>query len=287
MINLNTYLKQAKEGGYAIGHFNISNLEGLKAIVQASQNLKAPVMIGTSEGEANFVGYNCAAALIDVFRKETGSPIFLNSDHHKTYESAVRACDAGYDSIHIDASSLSYAENIELTKKVVNYVKSKNKDISVEGELGAVKGSSEVSAQKIVLTKDDYTKPDQAKEFVALTGVDRLAIAIGNIHGINLEEPDLDLELLSEIKKAVPDVFLVLHAASGIPNSTISKAIELGIVNIHINTELRNAYTLNLRQFLVDNLNEVAPYKFEASAVLAMQKVVEEKINLFKSNQKI
>ena len=282
-MNLNYYLRKAQEGRYAIGHFNISNLDGLLAIVGAVKKLKAPVMIGTSQGEANFIGYKQAVALVKTYQEETGLPIFLNSDHHKNYPKAKLAIDAGYNSIHVDASGLSYEDNIAETKMTVDYAKKINEDISVEGELGAIKGASEIIKEKIVLTQDDYTNPDQVAGFIKNTGIDRLAIAVGNIHGISLDEPGLDIELLNRIRSVAGNTFLVLHAASGIPDDQIKKAIAFGIVNIHVNTELRVAYTSALRKTLQDKPEEVTPYKLSLDAIYSMQAVVEEKIILFGS----
>src|SRR3989338_5623631 len=184
---LKDILKQASESNYAIGHFNFSTLEILKAVVSSCKDLKSVVFVGTSEGEARAVGYRQAAHLIRAWREEFPEiPMFLNADHHKTFESAKMAIDAGYDSVQIDETSFSFEENIEVSKKVVEYAKIVNPDISVEGGLGYIRGSSEVHKEKIEVKPEDMTTPEEAKRFVEVSGVDRLAIVFGNVHGISL-----------------------------------------------------------------------------------------------------
>ena len=169
-----------------MGHFNVSNLELLKAVVEAAKEAKAPVMIGTSEGEREWLGLKSAVALVKSYRQDYPH-IFLNADHTKSPDKAFEAVEAGYDSIHFDGSALPIDENIKQTRIVVRYAKDKNKNISVEGELGYLKGDSQLTGKKIAVTIDDYTKPAEALRFVKETGVDRLAIVIGNIHGINMQ----------------------------------------------------------------------------------------------------
>ena len=216
MQALNDYLKEARIGGYAIGHFNFSTEDVLRGIVEASRDAGAPaVMVGTSEGEADFVGMYEAVAMVKAVAKHYHFPVFLNSDHFKSFDKCREAVDAGYDSILIDESKMSFADNISATKKVVEYAKSVNKDISVEGEIGYLRGSSEVQ-KKVEISSADYTKPEEAKEFVVKTGVDRLAVVFGNIHGIVTDQEEkLNIEHFKSIVAAVLDVFYVLHGASG------------------------------------------------------------------------
>lgn len=260
----------------------------MRAIVEACKEVGAPAIIGTSEGEGAHLGHAEAVALRDVFRKEYGIPIFLNADHHKSVESAKRDIDAGYDSAHIDLSAKSIEENIAGTKLIVDYVRSKDPDISIEGELGYLRGESKIQKEKIEVRPEDYTDPRQAAEFAEKTGIDRLAVAVGNVHGISLDEPNLDIERIRAIRRAIPeDVALVLHAGSGIPDEQIRAAINAGIANIHINTDIRMAFVSELRRTLTEELNELAMYKLDASAIEAMKKVVKEKLELFGSTYKI
>ncbi len=279
--------KKAKEGKYAVGSFNVSNLEQLKAIVLACQNLKSPAIISTSQGESEFIGKKQLKSLIDVYKKETGLPLILNMDHGKSLEIIQEAVEAGYDSIHFDGSALDFEENIRVTKQVVELAKEKGIE-NVEGELGYLRGGSTIHSEKVEIKPEDLTDAAQAQEFVERTGVDILAVAVGNIHGISKsgENPPLFLDRLKEIDKSV-DAGLVLHGSSGTPESDIEKAIELGIVKINVNTRLRIVYTKSLKKSLKENPNRVTPYKIMPPVVEAVQKAVEEKIKLFGSDNKL
>lgn len=283
-IVLNEILKKATSEGWAVGHFNISNLEQLRAILEAAKNLKAPVMIGVSEGERKFIGLKQCVELTEAFREEYGLPVFLNPDHSKSVETAKEAFDAGFDSVHIDLSQTPYEENVKGTKGVVDYVKSKNPETSVEGELGYLRGESKIQKEVIEIKQEDLTKPEEAAEFVQKTGIDRFSGAYGNIHGIAANKPNVDIERIKEIRKILPEnVSLVLHGGSGISDAQMQEAINAGIANIHINTEIRVAYTDALKRALADNPEEVAPYKIFPPVIEAVQKKVEEKLKLFNS----
>lgn len=292
-MTLQEILEKATREGWSTGHFNASESDHMRSIVEGCKEAGSPAIIGTSEGEAKHLGYFEAVALRDAFRKEFNIPVFLNADHHKSVEAAKKAADAGYDSIHIDLSALLFDENIKGTKEIVEYarqisIQHSEFNISVEGELGYLRGSSEVQNEKIDVKPEDYTEPELAREFVEKTGVNRLAIAVGNIHGISLDEPALDIERIRQIRTLVPgDVALVLHAGSGIPDEQIRAAIEAGIANIHINTDIRVAYAQGLRDSIENHPEEVAMYKLDAEAVKAMKEVIGEKLTLFRSLHKI
>jgi len=279
--------KKAQKDKYAIGQFNVSTDEQIKAIIEVAKDLKSPVIIGTSESEREFIGTKQAVALVEVWRKETGLPIILNADHCKSFASIKEVVDAGYDMVQFDGSGLSFEENIKTTRQIVEYAKSKNPEIIVEAELGYLRGSSEIHKEKIEIKEEDLTKPDEAREFIEKTGIDILAVVIGNTHGIEIEEePPLFLDRLEEIQKAVPDTFLVLHGGSKTPGKDIKGAIKLGIVKININTELRIAYSDALEKEIKAHPDEVKPYKILIPAVEEMKKVVAEKIKLFGSEGK-
>ena len=281
MLTLKEYFSEVLKEKKAIAHFNFSTADQLKAFVEAAIAVNKPLMVGTSEGEAEFIGYQQAVALVRSWRATTGHPVFLNSDHHRSFETAKKAVDAGYDSIHIDASKLNYEDNVKLTKKVFDYVKSVKPDIMVEGELGYLRGSSKVQ-ERIEVSPNDYTKPEEVKDFVTRTGVDRLAIAFGNIHGlVKNQEMHLDLNLLSEVTKSVPGIFLVLHGGSGLKDEEVRESIKMGITNVHINTELRVAYLNALARQLKEDPDETTPYKFLKPSFEATKKLAEKKINLF------
>lgn len=280
MHTLKEYFQRAKKEKWALGHFNFSTADQLRAIVEVAAEMKSPVMVATSEGEDDFLGHIQTVALVKSWQA-AGYPIFLNADHHKTWESVKAAIDAGYDTVLIDASSRSYPENLELTRQVVAYAKSRDPEMTVEGELGYLRGESSIQ-KKVAISPDDYTKPQEARDFVKKTGVERLAIAFGNVHGIVTEQQEgLDLELLKKIAKAVPETFLVLHGGSGLSDEEVKRAIALGINNAHINTELRVAYQQALRKKLADEPDQTTPYKFLGPSFEAAKNLVRKKLKLF------
>jgi len=280
-MKLIDYLKKANKEGWAIGQFNVSNLETLKAIVQAAEKLKSPVIIGTSEGESSFIGLNEAVALIESFKKR-GHSVFLNLDHGKTFDYIKEAVNAGYDSVHFDGSRLPLKENISITKKVLAYCK--NKEIQVEGEVGIIEETSAILKKA---PKSLMTDPKEAETFIKETKVNSLAINIGSFHGIMSSgvNPEINLVRLREINNIIKNTPLVLHGGSGIPKSNIKKALKLGISKINVNTELRLAYTLNLEKVLIGG-KEIVPYKYMPKVIKEIQKIVEEKIILFGSKNK-
>jgi len=279
--NLLYYYTKARKEGWAMPQFNWSTPEMLKGIVQAGVSLKSPLLLGTSEGDSEFVGLRQAASLVEAWREDTGLPIFLNLDHGKSFEYLKEAIDVGYDAVHFDGSKLDLQENIDITKKVVAYAK--EKDISVvEGEVGHVMGGSSLHEEKTIdLDTSKFTSPEDAQSFVKATNVDSLAITFGNVHGVYEDMPKLDLERLKKIENKVQSA-LVLHGGSGIAKEQVLEAIKLGIVKINISTELRAAYTQTLRKSLKEDPHEVTPYKLFGPSIDAVQKVAEEKIKLFK-----
>ncbi|MBI3630839.1 MAG: class II fructose-bisphosphate aldolase [Candidatus Sungbacteria bacterium] len=288
MESLREVLARAMRERWATGHFNFSELDQARAIVEACAEARSPAILGTSEGERGHVGLTEAVAIRDALRKDFAIPVFLNADHTKSVAAAKRAIDAGYDSIHSDLSGYPFEENAAGTAQVVAYARAKDPLISLEGEIGYLKGESKVQNEKFAVSPDDYTKPEEAKLFTQRTGIDRLAVVAGNIHGISLDEPDLDIARISAIRACVgPEIALVLHAGSGIPDEQIRAAIGAGIANIHINTDMRVAFMNALRHTLAADPDETAMYKLDASAILAIKAVVKEKLALFGSMNRI
>ena len=270
-------IQQAKEGEEAIGQFNFSAFEQLQGILKAAQENDQAVIIGTSGGESHFLGLEQARALVDAGKKKYGVNAFLNLDHGKELEWVKKAVDVGYDAVHFDGSDLDLKENIKKTKEVVEYAHSS--DVLVEGELGYLTGRSASHKGKIEIKKENLTSPDQVQGFVEATNVDSLAVAIGNVHGVYAEMPELDLQRLSKIKKN-SSVFLVLHGGSGIPDKDIKKAITEGIVKINVNTELRLAWKENLTKAL--KKDSIKPYDLLPEVEQAVKEKVNHKINLFR-----
>ena len=279
------YFKRTISEKWALGHFNFSEDDALRAIVESSAESKTPIFVGVSENERKHIGTKEAIALVKAFREEFGIPIFLNADHHKNFEAVKETVDAGFDAILADFSALPFEENIKMTKQSVEYAKSKNPDIIVEGELGYVRGESKIQTEVIEIKPEDLTKPEEAVRFVKETGVDLLAPAVGNIHGIVTNSPEtIDIQRIADIKKAIgPDIYLVLHGGSGLSELEFKNAIEAGVSMIHINTEIRVAFTESLRKTLQEMPEETTPYKVMSPSVSAMKKVIAEKLRIFGS----
>ncbi len=238
--------------------------------------------MGTSEGESQFLGLDLAVKMKEIAEKELGKgKVFLNFDHGKSFERVKEAIRAGYDMVHFDGGAIPFEKNIEISKKIVHLAK--NKDVIVEGEVGFITQSSSIHSGKPKIKLQDMSVPENVAEFVQKTGVDTLAIAIGNIHGIyKAGNPKLDLKRLSVVQKKVGrKVFLVLHGGSGIPLSQLKRAVEGGIVKININTETRIAWRKTLEKNLQNNPDEVTPYKLMSGTLEAVQKIVETKLKLF------
>ena len=286
MKTLREYIKDADDRGVAIGHFNISNLEALHGIYDAAKKLNLPIIIGVSEGEEEFVGREEVAALVKAIRVRDDYPIFLNADHHYTFESVKAALDAGYDAAIIDAVKLPLEENIILTKKCVDYArelsKKENRDILIEAELGFIGTSSKIlDKMPEGVSEETMTKPEDAKHFVDATGIDLLAPSVGNVHGmVRGGNPRLHPDRVKAIREAV-GIPLVLHGGSGSMNEDFVSCIKNGIDIVHINTEIRVAYRDAVKKALMDNPDEVAPYKILRGAVDAIEQSVEARLKLF------
>ena len=231
MKTLREYVKEAEEKGVAIGHFNISNLEGFHGVYRAAKNLNVPVIIGLSEGEEDFVGREEAFGMIKEIRVKENFPIFLNADHHYSFERVKLAVDAGFDSVIFDGASLSFEENVKITKQCVEYtqevIKKTGRNVLVEAELGFIGSGSNIK-DSIPEGAGVLTKPEDAKKFVKITDVDMLAPSVGSIHGmIKSGKPHINGELVAEIKK-VTGVPLVLHGGSGLRDEDFTNAITAG-----------------------------------------------------------
>ncbi len=287
MKSLREYIQEAAANKKAIGHFNISTLDGVWAVVDAAKEMDVPVIVGASEGERDYVGPKQIADIIKSIREERGQPVFLNADHTYSFDRVKEAIDAGYDSVIFDGAKLSLEENIAVAKKCVDYARQVSqktgRDILVEGELGFIGTSSKVLdaiPEGAAVGEDMMTKPEDAARFVLETGVDLLAPAVGNIHGmIRGGDPALNIGRVKEINQAVK-IPLVLHGASGNSADDIKGTILGGVAIVHVNTELRVAYRSGLVRSLSENPDEIAAYKYMRPAKLAMQKTVEEKLRI-------
>ena len=286
---LENVLRQTEKNGVAIGHFNIADLVLLKAVFASAQELKVPVLVGASEGEREFMGVRQVAALVRSLREEFDFPIFLNADHTHSLEKALEAAQSGFDAIVFDASALPFEENVRQTKEAVQAVKSINPAILVEGEIGDIGTGSEIHEEAPDLAKG-LTTPAQAKQYVESTGIDILAPAVGNMHGMlqsmvqGETKKRLDIVRISQIKSAAR-VPLTLHGGSGTDDEDLRKAIAAGINIVHMNTELRIAWRRGLEEGLLKRPHEVVPYKILPFAVESVKQVTRSRLRLFNNDR--
>lgn len=282
-MKLKEYIDNAHKEGVAIGHFNVSNLEAVRAIREVVQETNLPIIIGVSEGEEEFFGIQEIVALVKSYQVR-GLPVFLNADHAYSFERAKACIDAGFDAIIYDGAELPFEENIAETKKVVEYARSTNPNCLVEAEIGFIGKSSNVidSIPEGAATEEFLTKPEDAQRFVQETGIDLLAPAVGNLHGMlkNMPNPKLDIVRIKNIVK-LTGIPLVLHGGSGISEEDFKLAIKSGMSIVHINTEIRLAFKEGLLKGLEENKDKVAPYAYLKPGQDAIKKVVLEKIKLF------
>jgi ketose-bisphosphate aldolase len=291
MQSLRDVLKKAQDSGAAIGHFNISDLVLLKAVFGAAQEVNAPVLVGLSEGEREFAGTGPIAAYVQKLREESEFPIFLNADHTHSLGKALEAAKAGFDSIVFDLSVLPFDENVRQTKQAVEALKAINPAMLVEGEIGDIGSGSEIHETSPDLSKGLST-PEEAKQFVESTGVDILAPAVGNMHGMlrsmvrGETKKRLEIERIARIKSAT-GAFMTLHGGSGTDDEDLRRAIAAGINIVHINTELRVAWRQGLEQGLAKHPGEVAPYKILPAAVDGVKQVVSSRLRLFSGERSV
>lgn len=280
MRPLREVINEYRAAGKAIGHFNFSDSNQLKAIIDASRESGLPVIAGLSEGEREYFPFMQARALVELYQRQDVQ-IYLNADHTYTTEKVQRAIAAGVDSVVVDGASLPVEENIHLLTSCVKYARAAGRDVIVEGELGYIgQASKQLDSLPEGVTEANLTTPEDAKAFVEATGVDCFAPAVGNVHGMlkSAQEPRLHPERVKAISEAT-GVPLVLHGASGNTEEDIAACIKAGIAIVHINTELRVLYRDALRASLAGD--ETTPYKFLAPATAAMQEFLVHKMRLF------
>ena len=289
MQTLRQALADAEKRKVAIGHFNISDLTALRAIADAARELHLPVLIGLSEGEREFVGTRTAAAIVRSIRDEYQSPIFLNADHTHSLEKVKEVAEAGYDEVLFDGSKLSFEDNVKQSKRAVEIAKSINPEILVEGEIGYI-GSSSAILERRPEESMRLTEPEEARQFAEETGLDVIAPAVGNMHGLLREmvagaaHKHLDVPRIAAIKRAAGR-FMTLHGGSGTADRDFVAAIKAGMNIVHVNTELRLAWRRGLEEALQKDGQEVAPYKILPAAYSRIFEVVKERLTLFNSGQ--
>ena len=285
MPSLRNILEQAQQKRVAVGHFNVADFVMLKAVFASAQELNVPVIIGASEGERAFLGVSQITALVQSLREEFDFPVFLNADHTHSLASAIAAAKAGFDAVVFDLSALPIEENIRQTKAAVEVLKGINPAILIEGEIGDIGTGSEIHDVAPDLSKG-LSSPEQAKQYIDATGIDILAPAVGNMHGMlqsmvqGKTKKRLDIKRISEIKSAT-GIVITLHGASGTDDEDLRKAIDAGVNIIHINTELRVAWRRGLEQGLAEQPHEIVPYKILPAVFEAVKHVATERLKLF------
>ena len=285
MQTLRDRLEEAQKHGVAIGHFNVADLVLLRAVFTAAQELNVPVIIGVSEGEREFIGTRQVAVLVQSLREEFDFPIFLNADHTHSLNKAIEAAEAGFDSIVFDLSALPFEENVRQTKGCVETLKKINPAILIEGEIGDIGTGSEIH-EKVLDVSKGLTSATEAKRFAEATGIDILAPAVGNMHGMvrsmvkGEARKHLDIERIAQIRNAgrIP---LTLHGGSGTDDEDLRNAIAAGINIVHINTELRVAWRRGLEAELAKQPDQVVPYKILPLAMEPVRQVALSRLKLF------
>lgn len=275
LVNPLLFINRLRDEGKAVAAFNIHNLETIQAVVAAAEEEGWPLMLQTTPGTVRHAGVDFIAAIARTAADLSSVPIALHVDHCTDFGMIMRCIRAGYTSVMIDCAALPYAENCAAVRRVVEIAHEVG--VAVEGELGRIGGVEDG------LSVDDrsasFTVPEQAAEFVAATGIDTLAVAIGTAHGVYHGTPDLDFERLAEIKKLV-SIPLVLHGASGVPDWQIKKALSLGVAKINIATELKIPMANAIKRVFAEKPEENDPRVYMGEAIKAVKAAAIEKIKL-------
>lgn len=299
LVNTKIMLKKAYEQNYAIGAFNVNNMEIIQGVVQAATELSSPLILQASIGARKYAGNEYLKKLVEVAESQTNIPIALHLDHGESFEICKNCIDSGFTSVMIDGSSLEYEQNVELSAKVVKYAHKYN--VTVEAELGSLSGIEDEIC--VPPSKSSYTNPDQVEDFIKNTNVDSLAVAIGTSHGAykfkSNQNPSLRLDILKEIEQKVPGIPLVLHGASsvipelvetinqyggnlkdakGIPESELRKAAQMSVCKINVDSDLRLAMTASIRKYLNLNPEKFDPRGYLSSARDSIKQIVKHKI---------
>ena len=299
LVTTTEMFKKAYEGGYAIGAFNVNNMEIVQGITEAAKDLEAPLILQVSKGARAYANHTYLMKLVEAAVIETGLPIALHLDHGDSFETCKSCIDGGFTSVMIDASSKSFAENIEITKKVVEYAH--DHGVVVEAELGTLAGIED----EVVVAEGNasYTRPEEVEEFVAKTGCDSLAIAIGTSHGAYKfkpgTNPQLRFDILEEVIRKLPGFPIVLHGSSsvpqnyvemvnayggampgaiGVPEEQLRRAAELAVCKINIDSDLRLAMTGTIRKFYAEHPDKFDPREYLKPARANIKELVRHKL---------
>ena len=279
LVNARDILQSAARDHYAVGHFNINNLETIQGIIAGAAAKRAPVILAVSKSAAAYGGLENLSTLVKIFAEKVDIPVILNLDHGPTVALAKECIDAGFTNVMLDASSQPYEENVRLTREVIAYAHPRG--VTVEAEIGTLAGIED----NVNVAADDarYTTVEEAVRFATDTGLDSLAIAIGTAHGVYHSQPKLNFDRLSEIHQALPTTPLVLHGSSGVNLESLREAISRGIAKVNIDTDLRQAFLRTINAKMNTEPESVDLREILGSGRDAIQRVVEEKIDIFGS----
>ncbi len=278
LVTTKELLLDAQKNGYAVGAFNVENMEMVQAVVAAAEELRSPVILQTTPSTVKYADLAYFYANAKVAADKATVPVVMHLDHGNSFDLALRAYRAGYTSIMIDGSHESFEDNIKVSKAVADACHAAG--IPVEAELGKVGGKEDDLDGG---DGDPYTDPAQAVEFVERTGIDSLAVAIGTAHGVYKGEPKLDLDRLAEIRKVV-DIPLVLHGTSGVPDETVKECVKRGICKVNYATDLRIAFSKGVNEVLKADPGVFDPKKYGAAGREKVKEYVKDKIMVVGSN---
>ena len=278
LVSSKEILMKAQQEGYAVGAFNAENMEMVQAIVAAAEELSSPVIIQTTPGSLQYADTDMFFGMVNAEAKKAKVPVAL---HRNSAELCAKAILSGYTSIMIDGSKLAFSENVALTKKVVEFAHAMG--VPVEGELGTVGGKEDTHEVKD--SEKSYTDPEEAKEFAEQTGVDFLAVGIGNAHGFYKGVPKLRFDILEKTQSLV-SIPIVLHGASGIPDEDVKKSTGLGICKVNFATELRDAFTKGVKEYLEKNPEVFDPKKYNGAGREKVKELIKHKMHVLNSVHK-
>lgn len=274
LVTSKEILLKAQAGGYAVGAFNVENMEMVQAVAEAAEELQSPVIMQTTPSTVKYAGLDYYLANVKTAAERVSVPVVMHLDHGSSFELAMQALRTGYTSIMIDGSHASFEDNIAVSRAVTDACRPS--EIPVEAELGKVGGKEDDLDGG---TDNPYTDPEEAKEFVERTGVDSLAVGIGTAHGVYKGEPKLQFDILSRIRDAV-DVPLVLHGTSGVPDEAVKECIKRGICKVNYATDLRIAFTKGVNQIFAADADTIDPKKYSGAGREEVKKYVMSKIKV-------
>ena len=278
LVTSKELLLDAQKNNYAVGAFNVENMEMVMAVLAAAEEKQSPVIMQTTPGTVKYAGLDYFLANVRAAAERSRIPVVMHLDHGNSFELAMQAYRLGYTSIMIDGSKLPFEENIALTKAVTDATHPGN--VPVEGELGKVGGKEDDLDNGD--EENPYTDPQEAKEFVEKTKVDSLAVGVGTSHGVYKGTPKVNMEVLSQIKEAV-DVPLVLHGTSGVPDEQVAECVKRGICKVNYATDLRIAFTKGVKAFMSENPDEFDPKKYDAWGMEEVKQYVMQKMEVLGS----